>query len=92
MRFIATAYCDHGITDSGAPTRRGTIAADPRLFPLGSVVKLDAAAGYSGTYTVTDTGAKIKGRKVDIFVPNCAKAKSFGKRPVLATLVRKPLT
>jgi 3D (Asp-Asp-Asp) domain-containing protein len=90
MRLVATAYCDHGITDSGAPTRRGTLAADPRVFPMGSVVKIESNTGYSGTYTVADTGAKIKGRKVDIFVPSCAQAKSFGKRLVVGTLVRRP--
>jgi len=90
MRLVATAYCDHGITDSGAPTRPGTLAADPRVFPMGSVVKIESAAGYSGTYKVTDTGAKIQGRKVDIFVPSCTKAKSFGKRVVVGTLVRRP--
>lgn len=89
MRLIATAYCDHGTTDSGVQTERGMIAADPRVFPMGSVVKIESPVGYSGTYTVTDTGAKVKGRKVDIFVPSCAKAKAFGKRVVFGTLVRR---
>jgi 3D (Asp-Asp-Asp) domain-containing protein len=90
MRMIATAYCDHGTTDSGVQTRRGTIAADPRLLPMGSVVTLRSTAPqYSGTYTVTDTGAKIKGRKVDIFIPSCAKAKAFGKRPVFVTVTKR---
>jgi len=91
MRMIATAYCDHGITDSGARTRQGAIAADPRILPMGSVLTLESSARqYSGTYTVTDTGAKIKGRKVDIFIPNCARAKAFGKRPVFVTIKRQP--
>ena len=90
MRMIATAYCDHGTTDSGAQTRRGSIAADPRVLPLGSLVRIDSPQPeYSGTYTVLDTGAKIKGRKIDLFVPDCAKAKAFGKRPVMANVVRR---
>jgi 3D (Asp-Asp-Asp) domain-containing protein len=68
----------------------GTIAADPRLLPFGTVVRIDSPEPeYSGTYTVTDTGAKIKGRKLDIFVPSCRKAKAFGKRPVLVTVERR---
>src|SRR6267154_1218413 len=67
MRLTASAYCRHGTTESGARTGRGTIAADPRVLPVGSVVRIESTERqYSGTYTVTDTGAKVKGRKVDI--------------------------
>ena len=90
MRVTATAYCDHGVTESGAQTRRGTIAADPRVLPLGSVVRMTSPLrGYSGTYTVTDTGSKVKGRTVDIFVPNCARARAFGTRVVVVTVLRR---
>jgi 3D (Asp-Asp-Asp) domain-containing protein len=89
MRLTASAYCHHGTTESGARTGRGTIAADPRVLPLGSVVRIESTQRrYSGTYTVMDTGAKVKGRKVDIFVPSCAEARKFGKRVVLARVVR----
>jgi 3D (Asp-Asp-Asp) domain-containing protein len=89
MRMVATAYCDKGTTDSGTQTRRGTIAADPRVLPPGAVVKIGSPRPeYSGTYTITDTGAKIKGRKIGIFMPNCAEAKRFGKRVVHITVVR----
>jgi 3D (Asp-Asp-Asp) domain-containing protein len=47
---------------------------------------------YSGTYTVTDTGAKVKGRNVDIFVPSCAEARKFGKRVVLLKVLRRGST
>jgi 3D (Asp-Asp-Asp) domain-containing protein len=88
LRMTATAYCDKGTTDSGEQTRRGTIAADPRVLPMGSVVNIDVPLPkYSGTYTVVDTGAKIKGSKVDIFIPNCASAKEFGKRVVRVSVV-----
>ncbi len=32
------------------------------------------ATAYSGTYVVTDTGAKIAGRKIDIYIPGTAAA------------------
>jgi 3D (Asp-Asp-Asp) domain-containing protein len=90
MRVTATAYCDRGVTESGARTRRGTIAADPRVLPLGSVVRLTSPLrAYSGTYTVTDTGSKVIGRKVDIFVPSCARARAFGTRVVVIRILRR---
>jgi len=90
MRMTATAYCQHGRTESGAQTRRGAIAADPRVLPLGSLVRIHSAdRPYSGTYTVLDTGAKVKGRKIDIFMPSCATARNFGKRVVLLTVLRR---
>jgi 3D (Asp-Asp-Asp) domain-containing protein len=89
MRLIATAYCHGGTTQSGAETRRGTIAADPRVLPVGSVVTIESIPRqYSGAYTVTDTGAKIKGHKIDIFIPNCAQARKFGKRVVVVRMQR----
>jgi 3D (Asp-Asp-Asp) domain-containing protein len=89
MRLTATAYCHHGITESGAETRRGMIAADPRVLPVGSVVTIESIPRqYSGDYTVMDTGAKIKGHKIDIFIPNCSQARKFGRRVVVARLQR----
>jgi 3D (Asp-Asp-Asp) domain-containing protein len=53
--FQATAYSLRGQTASGDYVRRGVIAADPRVIPLGSVVQI-VTPGYSGIYTVQDTG------------------------------------
>ncbi|HKX83972.1 MAG TPA: 3D domain-containing protein [Pyrinomonadaceae bacterium] len=79
--FTATAYCLRGRTAMGHGVRRGIIAADPRVLRLGSRVTLGAGA-YSGQYLVSDTGGRIKGRKIDIWVPNCAEARRFGRRTV----------
>ena len=79
--FTATAYCLRGRTAMGHGVRRGIIAADPRVLKLGSRVNLGAGA-YSGQYLVSDTGGKIKGNKIDIWVPNCAEARRFGRRTV----------
>lgn len=79
--FEATAYSISGRTASGAMTRRGIIAADPRILPLGSIVHIRAGR-YSGTYTVLDTGGLIKGRRIDIYVPAYAEALAFGRRTV----------
>ncbi|MEO8255740.1 MAG: 3D domain-containing protein [Acidobacteriota bacterium] len=80
----ATAYCQSGITKSGEATRQGVIAADPRVLPLGSVVHIDAPEqAHDGIYRVLDTGAAVRGRIVDIYMPNCRSAKRFGRRDVV---------
>ena len=81
--MVATAYCDHGTTKSGAPARDGVVAADLRRLPLGTRLQIVAPGRpYAGLYTVMDTGSKIKGRNLDIFMPSCARARRFGKRLV----------
>ena len=79
--FSATAYCLRGRTAMGHGVRRGLIAADPRVLRLGSRVVLNGG-GYSGTYLVSDTGGKIKGKRIDIWMPSCSEAKRFGRRSV----------
>src|SRR5947209_3292604 len=40
--YTATAYSLRGRTASGKPVARGVIAADPRVLPLGTRVRIDA--------------------------------------------------
>ena len=75
--FHATAYCLKGRTASGEFTRPGVIAADPRVLPLGTVVHIRAGR-YTGQYTVLDTGARIKGRTIDIYFSSYKEAVAFG--------------
>jgi 3D (Asp-Asp-Asp) domain-containing protein len=81
IAYSATAYCLKGRTASGSGVRRGIIAADPRVLPLGTRVHMDAGP-YSGTYIVADTGGRIKGRKIDLWVPSQSEAIRFGRRKV----------
>ena len=85
--FLATAYCLKGQTALGIPVRRGIIAADPKVLPLGSVVRLQAG-NYSGIYTVMDTGGSVRGQKIDIFMPTRAEAIRFGARKVKVEVLR----
>ena len=86
--FVATAYCLKGRTAMGHGVRRGIIAADPRVLRLGSKVSLNAGA-YTGQYLVSDTGGKIKGKKIDIWMASCSEARRFGRRTVsIASLGR----
>lgn len=85
--FLATAYCLKGQTASGVLVRRGIIAADPKILPLGSVVRLHAGS-YSGIYTVMDTGGAIRGQRIDIFLPTRAEAIRFGSRKIKVEVIR----
>jgi 3D (Asp-Asp-Asp) domain-containing protein len=79
--FSASAYCFSGRTAMGHGVRRGLVAADPRVLPMGSRIYVDAGA-WSGMYLVSDTGGAIKGKRLDIWVPSCGEARRFGRRSV----------
>jgi 3D (Asp-Asp-Asp) domain-containing protein len=88
--YSATAYSLRGRTASGQYVSRGLIAADPRVLPLGTRVRLDAGA-WSGEYLVADTGGAIKGRKIDIWTPTSREALMFGRRAVKLTILSRPV-
>jgi 3D (Asp-Asp-Asp) domain-containing protein len=79
--FNATAYCFSGRTAMGHGVRRGLVAADPRVLPMGSRIYVSAGQ-WSGMYLVSDTGGAIKGKRLDIWVPSCGEARRFGRRSV----------
>src|SRR5258705_8518485 len=81
MTMTATAYCLRGITATGGEVRRGTVAADPRVLPMWSRIRIRGPR-VNGTYVVEDQGAAVKGRRIDIFMPSCNQAKRFGRQPV----------
>ena len=87
--YSATAYSLRGRTASGQYVTRGLIAADPRVLPLGTRVRLDAGA-WSGEYVVADTGGAIRGRKIDIWTPTSREAMQFGRRAVKVTILSLP--
>ena len=60
--FSVTAYCTGKVTQSGARVKPGMAAADPRVLPVGSTIRVDGQGkAYDGIYTVTDTGREIQG-------------------------------
>jgi 3D (Asp-Asp-Asp) domain-containing protein len=84
--YVATAYSLRGRTASGKPVAHGLIAADPRVLPLGTRVRLEAGS-MSGEYLVADTGGAVKGRHVDIWTSSARDAMRFGKRAVRLTVL-----
>ena len=89
VHYIATAYSLRGRTASGRYVSQGIIAADPRILPLGSRVRLEAGP-WSGEYLVADTGGAIRGRKIDIWTPSSREAMKFGRRKVKLTVLSYP--
>lgn len=86
--YQATAYAVSGITASGEWTHRHVVAADPDILPIGSRIKIKHARRYSGEYVVADTGAKIIGRKLDIYMPSKAECMKFGSRRVRIQVIQ----
>lgn len=86
VSYVATAYNLRGRGASGMGVRKGTIAADPRVLPFGTRVRLDAGP-YSGEYLVTDSGSAVKGNKIDVWVPTYSEACRFGRRKVKLTVL-----
>jgi 3D (Asp-Asp-Asp) domain-containing protein len=89
LRFEATAYCRGETTAAGTAARTGVAAADASLLPVGSVVQLDSPGQkYDGIYTVMDTGPRVQGRQIDIYMWNCDEAVGFGRRSVQLRVLR----
>jgi 3D (Asp-Asp-Asp) domain-containing protein len=89
LKVEATAYCDQGETASGEHTRRGVVAADPDVIPLGSRIRVDGLGRrHSRNYDVEDTGRLVKGQEIDIFMADCDAAKQFGRRPARVRVLK----
>ncbi len=89
LRFRATAYCKGTTTASGAGIQTGIAAADPDLLPVGSVIRVESlGTRYNGIYTILDTGPRVKGRQIDIYMWNCNEALAFGRRTTAIQVMR----
>lgn len=79
----------YGITYSGVKVRRdqvSTIAADPKLFPIGTLLYIP---GY-GYGVVADTGAAIKGNRIDLYFETIKQVyEQWGKRKVSVQVLRR---
>ena len=87
--FEATAYCDYGFTASGVWVREGIVAGDPRVLPLGSQIDIKIDGEVLGKHDVMDTGGKVKGYIIDIWMPTCEEATQFGRREVKVRVRKK---
>jgi 3D (Asp-Asp-Asp) domain-containing protein len=85
--FIATAYSVEGTGASGKWSHPGTVAADRDILPLNSRIRIFGAGKYSGDYTVEDTGAKVDGHHIDVYMPSRAEAQKFGRQRVKVVIL-----
>jgi 3D (Asp-Asp-Asp) domain-containing protein len=82
---------EYGITFSGLKVIRdgkalSTIAADPKVFPLGTVLFIP---GY-GYGVVADTGSAIKGKKIDLYFNTRNQVyEQWGKKTVKVFVVKE---
>lgn len=85
------SHPEYGITYSGVKVRRdknavSTIAADPKVLPLGSILYIP---GY-GYGIVADTGSAIKGRKIDLYFSTTKQVyKEWGKKSVVVQVIKR---
>lgn len=86
FQFRATAYCLNGVTASGSLVAQGIVAADPKVLPLGTWIHVEAP-GYEGVYRVMDTGLKIRGSRIDIYMPSKEMALDFGIQKATVTIL-----
>ena len=84
LKVDAVAYSLPGSTALGVPVRKGVVAVDPKLIPLGTKLHVP---GY-GPGLAADVGYAIKGRIIDLWFPTTAKARQWGRRTVTITVYR----
>jgi 3D (Asp-Asp-Asp) domain-containing protein len=96
MTFTATWYSPKGgqgdglITATGSTVKDGwTIAVDPNVIPLYSVVEIRFPDGQTHVYQALDTGGAIVGHRVDIFNTSEAECVKHGVQRVLLRIIRR---
>lgn len=86
MKASAYTYGNDGgnRTALGEKTRRGIVAVDPSVIPLGTKLYIESTDGQYiyGEAVAGDTGSAIKGYKIDLFVESARECRQFGRRNV----------
>jgi 3D (Asp-Asp-Asp) domain-containing protein len=74
--FVVTCYTLQGSTATGSHVDNDTAAVDPSVIPLGTRVFVDSV----GARTAKDTGADIKGNRLDVWSPSADDCRNFGRQ------------
>mgnify|MGYP005849306785 CR=1 FL=1 len=89
-KMVATAYFagggglnGDGVTATGLRARKGIVAVDPRVIPLGTRVYID---GY-GEALAADTGGWIKGDRIDLCFDTLEECLRYGRRRIYVYLI-----
>jgi 3D (Asp-Asp-Asp) domain-containing protein/predicted transcriptional regulator len=90
--MVATAYYSGGgglsgnsITAIGLRVKKGIVAVDPKVIPLGTKLYIP---GY-GEALAADTGGWVKGDRIDLAFDSLEECYRFGRRKVKVYLVQK---
>ena len=67
-----------GLTADGTKARKGTVAADTDLYPMGTIMYVE---GY-GYGVVEDRGSAIQDKHIDLFFKSHDKALEWGNRNI----------
>lgn len=74
-----------GVTARGTAARPGVVAADTKVFPFGTRLRIP---GIGFDCVVEDVGGKIKGKHVDVWFPSHAEARRWGARWLKVEVLR----
>ncbi len=96
LTMKSTAYCSckkccgkspgdkgYGITRSGEKARRGIVAVDTKIIPLGTRLYVE---GY-GMAIAGDTGGAVKGNKIDLYMETHEQCLAYGRKEVKVYLL-----
>jgi 3D (Asp-Asp-Asp) domain-containing protein len=83
LKMVATAYLSGGKTVTGLRARKGIVAVDPSVIPLGTKLYIE---GY-GEAQAADIGSSIKGNRIDLCFDSLQECKTYGKRTINVYLV-----
>lgn len=94
MLFRSTAYSCQAASEGCSPSRRTatgtnpvawkTVAVDPRVIPLGSMVEIKGV----GIFRAEDTGGAIKGNILDVYTGDYQQALAWGRRSIEVRIVQ----
>lgn len=76
---------EYGITATGIKARRGIVAVDPRVIPLGTRLYIESLQNNVPNYgyaIAADTGGAIKGNIIDLFFETRREVDNWGIRKV----------
>jgi 3D (Asp-Asp-Asp) domain-containing protein len=74
------------LTFTGTQVRRGTVAVDPSVIPLGSLLTIE---GVEGVFRAEDKGRLVKGAALDVWFPDRTAALQWGAQRRTVSIVRE---
>lgn len=85
-------HSDHphfGITFTGVKAKKGIIAVDPKVIPLGTRVYVEGVGNTPdyGYALAADTGGAIKGNLIDLYVDTQKESDSWGVKKVKVYII-----